>query len=226
MSLQGLISTTTRLRLVVQGLAVVIASSVVAPAAAQMLAGDGSVPCGSPLVIARGDTLSKVAERAYGDPLLYGILADANWSTLGGDPERLSVGMSIMVPCVDVDGKVLTADETATAAASLAAVVLATGPLTATELDTLFGPVALFPDQVLTPVLVAATFPIDVVKAGRFVAGATELTDQERATQAAGKPWDASVRDARRRLPGCGDPDERQHRLDRAGRRGRGRPDR
>jgi hypothetical protein len=73
-------------------------------------------------------------------------------------------------------------------------VVLAEGPLTAAELDTLFGPVALFPDPVLTPVLVAVTFPLDVVKAGRFVEGAADLSDQERAAQAADKPWDDSVR--------------------------------
>jgi Protein of unknown function (DUF3300) len=196
MSCQALLSGEAALRrLVVRGLAVaLVAGSAPAPVAAQMLVGDGSVECGGPLVIASGDTLSRISERAYGDPLLYGILADANREALGGDPERLSVGMSITVPCVDVSGEVLTPDEAAEAAASLEAVVLAAGPLTAAELDTLFGPVALFPDQVLTPVLVAVTFPIDVVKAGRFVMGAAALTDEERADEAAGQPWDASVR--------------------------------
>ena len=177
------------------GTIAIVAGSVAAPAVAQMLVGDGSVTCGGPHVIASGDTLSRVSERAYGDPLLYGILADANWETLGGDPEHVAVGMSITVPCIDVDGNVLTPEDSTEAAASLEAVVLATGPLTEAELDTLFGPVALFPDQVLTPVLVATTFPLDVVKAGRFVAGAAELTDQERAAQAVDKPWDDSVRE-------------------------------
>ena len=89
----------------------------------------------------------------------------------------------------------MTPEEAAEAAASLEAVVIAEGPLTPAELDTLFGPVALFPDQVLTPVLVAVTFPLDVVKAGRFVEGAADLSDQERAAQAADKPWDDSVRE-------------------------------
>ena len=78
---------------------------VTAPAAAQMLVGDGSVKCGGPYVISSGDTLSRVSERAYGDPMLYGILADANWDALGGDPEHLTVGMSITIPCIDANGK-------------------------------------------------------------------------------------------------------------------------
>ena len=182
-------------RLAARGLAVVVACGTAAPAAAQMLTGDGSVTCGNEHVVASGDTLSRIAQRAYGDPQLYRLLIDANSDVLGGDPERLAVGVSLAVPCIDVDGKVLTPDEAAGAAASLRTAVLASGPLTPAELDTLFGPVALFPDQVLTPVLVAATFPIDVVKAGRFVTGASALTDKERAAKAAAQPWDASVRE-------------------------------
>ena len=183
-------------RLLVRSLAVaLVAAPVTAPAAAQMLVGDGSVECGGPYVISSGDTLSGVSQRAYGDPLLYGILADANWDALGGDPEHVTVGMSITIPCIDANGKVLTPEEAAEAAASLEAVVVAEGPLTPAELDTLFGPAALFPDQVLTPVLVAVTFPLDVVKAARFVEGAADLSDQERAAQAADKPWDDSVRE-------------------------------
>jgi hypothetical protein len=175
--------------------AVVVAAPVAAPAAAQMLVGDGSVECGGSYVISSGDTLSSVSERAYGDPMLYGYLADANWDALGGDPEHLTVGMSIAVPCVDANGNTLTPERAAEAAASLEAVVIAEGPLTSAELDTLFGPAALFPDQVLTAVLVAVTFPLDVVKAGRFVEGAAELSDQERAAEAADQPWDDSVRE-------------------------------
>ena len=199
MSFRGLLSGeagASSRRLLVRSLAVaLVAAPVAAPAAAQMLVGDGSVKCGGPYVISSGDTLSRVSERAYGDPMLYGILADANWDALGGDPEHLTVGMSITIPCIDANGKVLTPEEAAEAAASLEAVVIAEGPLTPAELDTLFGPAALFPDQVLTPVLVAVTFPLDVVKAGRFVEGAADLSDQERAAQAADKPWDDSVRE-------------------------------
>ena len=175
--------------------AAVVASGLAAPAGAQVLRGDGSVTCGAPYAIARGDTLSRVAERAYGDPMLWDLLVEANRDVLGGDPEHLAVGMSIAVPCVDVSGKLLSAEEAAAEAGSIEAVVRAEGPLTPAELDTLFGPVALFPDQVLTPVLVAATFPLDVVKAGRFVEESAALPDQERAAQAADQSWDDSVRE-------------------------------
>ena len=183
-------------RLLHCSLAAVLAAAMVAPlASAQTLGGDETVDCGRPYVVAGGDTLSRIAQRAYGNPMLYNLLVDANRDTFGGDPDRLNVGMSITIPCVDVNGQTLTAEEAAEAAQSLAAVVKAEGPLTPTELETLFGPVALFPDLVLTPVLVATTFPLDVVRAGRFVAGSAELSDQDRAARVVDQLWDHSVRE-------------------------------
>ena len=182
--------------LLVRGLiAGVVTGAATTPVAAQLLVGDGSVACGGPYVIASGDTLSQVAARAYGDPMLYGVLVDTNQEMLGGNPESISVGMSIMIPCVDASGQILTTEEAAAAASSIQAAVAAEGPLSPDELDALFGPVALFPDQVLTPVLVAVTFPLDVVKAGRFVEDSQALSDQERAAQAADQTWDESVRE-------------------------------
>ena len=71
MSFRGLLSGeagASSRRLLVRSLAVaLVASPVAAPAAAQMLVGDGSVKCGGPHVISSGDTLSRVSERAYGD---------------------------------------------------------------------------------------------------------------------------------------------------------------
>lgn len=180
-------------------LGALVAGPVATPAIAQMLVGDGTVTCGTPYVVAGGDTLSRIAARAYGDPQLYGFLADANWEALGGNPESIAAGMSLTIPCVDATGATMTADqvakETARSAASLKEVVAVEGTLTPAELDTLFGPVALFPDKVLTPVLVASTFPLDVVKAARFVDETSELSDKERAAQAAKQDWDSSVRE-------------------------------
>jgi Protein of unknown function (DUF3300) len=171
-----------------------IAGSALSPVAAQVLVGDGSVACGGAYVMSGGDTLSRVAGRAYGDPMLYGLLVEANASVLA-DPNNVAVGTSILVPCVDASGRILTPEEASQAAASIEAAVAAEGPLDAAELDALFGPVALFPDQVLTPVLVAVTFPLDVVKAARFVETSADLSDQERAAEAADQPWDDSVRE-------------------------------
>jgi uncharacterized membrane protein YgcG len=172
-----------------------------APVAAQTLVGDGTVTCGAAYTVVPGDTLSLIARRAYGDPQLYGFIADANWDALGGNPENISVGMALTIPCVDASGKVLTAEEAAAQASSLEAAVAAAGPLTADQLDALFGPVALFPDAVLSRLLVAVTFPLDVVKAGRFIEQSADLPDTERATQAQAQPWDASVQELAAAFP-------------------------
>jgi hypothetical protein len=173
-----------------------------APVAAQTLVGDGSVVCGAgPYVVAPGDTLGRIAQRAYGDTQLYGFIADANWDALGGNPDSVSIGMSLAIPCVDATGKVLTPEEVATLAGSIEAVVAATGPLTEEQIDTLFGPVALFPDVVLSRLLVAVTFPLDVVKAGRFIESTADLPDTERATQARAQQWDSSVQELAAAFP-------------------------
>lgn len=174
--------------------AALVAGALAGPVAAQALRGDGTVVCGGTYVVAADDSLSRIARRAYGDAALYRLLLDVNQATLGGDPQHLDVGTELAVPCVDVTGTTLTVEEAAAAAASIEAVVKAEGPLTPLELETLFGPVALFPDPVLTAVLVAVTFPLDVVRAGRFVDGAADLADKDRAKQAAAQPWDDSVR--------------------------------
>ncbi len=172
-----------------------------APAWAQPLVGDGSIACGSTYTVVAGDTLSLVSERAYGDPLLYGFILDANFDALGGDAERVEIGMELEIPCVDASGRILTPEEAAEAAASIAAAIVAEGPLSADQLDALFGPVALFPDPVLSPLLVAVTFPLDVVKASRFVEDAAGMPDRERAAQAATQGWDESVRDLAAAFP-------------------------
>lgn len=61
------------------------------------------------------------------------------------------------------------------------------------EIDTLIGPVALFTDNLLAQVLTAATYPLDVVKADRFLDQSAELSDAARADAVAQKDWDESV---------------------------------
>ena len=178
-----------------------LAGTALTPAAAQMLVGDGSVTCGDSYAVESGDSLSRISESAYGDPQLYGFIADANWGAIGGNPENISVGMSLTIPCIDASGQVLMPEQAAEATASLEAAVATQGTLTPDQLDTLFGPVALFPDAVLTPVLVAITFPLDVVKAGRFVEESAELSDEERTDQAAEQDWDNSVKELAAAFP-------------------------
>jgi hypothetical protein len=144
-------------------------------------------------VVVSGDTLSRIAGRAYGEPMMFRAIVEANADVLRGNPEAIEVGMTLQIPCLDASGQPVTAEGAAAAVASMEAAMAAEGPLTPAELDALFGPVALFPDQVLTPVLVATTFPLDVVKAGRFVEEKADLTDEERSAEALKQPWDDSV---------------------------------
>lgn len=65
--------------------------------------------------------------------------------------------------------------------------------LTDEEIDDLVAPVALYPDALLAQVFVASTFPLDVMKAERFVEDSAELSDDERAAVAEAEGWDPSV---------------------------------
>lgn len=84
----------------------------------------------------------------------------------------------------EVQDKVEAGDDAGTDGADL---------LDADALDDLVAPVALYPDALLSQVLMAATFPLDVMKADRFVDDAGDMTDRERADAAKAEDWDESV---------------------------------
>lgn len=65
--------------------------------------------------------------------------------------------------------------------------------LSEAELDTLVAPVALYPDALLAQIFVAATYPLDVIKADRFVQANDKLGDKERVQAAEKQPWDPSI---------------------------------
>lgn len=65
--------------------------------------------------------------------------------------------------------------------------------LTDSELDDLVAPVALYPDALLAQVLVAATFPLQIVKADRVIADSEGLSDEELKAAIADQEWDPSV---------------------------------
>ena len=52
-------------------------------------------------------------------------------------------------------------------------------------LDDLVAPIALYPDALLAQIFVAATFPLDIVKADRFIDDNPDLADKDRDDQAA-----------------------------------------
>jgi hypothetical protein len=63
----------------------------------------------------------------------------------------------------------------------------------AETLDRLVAPVALYPDALLAQVFVASTYPLEVIKADRFVDDVEGLSDAERSEAAQAEDWDPSV---------------------------------
>ena len=62
------------------------------------------------------------------------------------------------------------------------------------ELEQMLVPIALYPDSLMSQVLMASTYPIEVVEADRFVKANPNLKGDELAKQLETKTWDASVR--------------------------------
>lgn len=65
--------------------------------------------------------------------------------------------------------------------------------LTKAELENLVAPVALYPDTLLIQVLVAATYPLQIVKADNFVTANAAMEAQALETAIAGEEYDESV---------------------------------
>jgi hypothetical protein len=60
-------------------------------------------------------------------------------------------------------------------------------------LDSLVAPIALYPDPILSQVLVASTYPIEIVEAGRWLEQNSSLKGKALTDAVAKQPWDASV---------------------------------
>ena len=61
------------------------------------------------------------------------------------------------------------------------------------QLESLVAPIALYPDPILSQALVASTYPLEIVEAGRWLSQHSNLTGKALADAAAKQPWDASV---------------------------------
>lgn len=62
------------------------------------------------------------------------------------------------------------------------------------ELDQLLAPIALYPDPLISQVLMAATYPMEVIEAARFVDSKPGLKGQALANAIEPQAWDASVK--------------------------------
>ena len=74
--------------------------------------------------------------------------------------------------------------------------VPSTPPLTAAQLDRLVAPIALYPDPLLAQTMMAATYPLEVVEADRWLQepATAALKADELTTAVQQKLWDPSVK--------------------------------
>lgn len=61
------------------------------------------------------------------------------------------------------------------------------------ELEQLVSPIALYPDTLLSHILIASTYPLEIIEAYRFIDQSDELSTQELESKAEERNWDPSV---------------------------------
>jgi hypothetical protein len=64
---------------------------------------------------------------------------------------------------------------------------------TSQQLESLVAPIALYPDPILSQLLVASTYPLEVVEAGRWLRNNKTLQGQALADAVKKQPWDPSI---------------------------------
>src|SRR5579864_4792209 len=72
----------------------------------------------------------------------------------------------------------------------------AAAPLTPGQLDQLTAPIALYPDALVGEILMASTYPLEIVEADRWLQQSANaaLTGDQLAAALAQQPWDPSVK--------------------------------
>src|SRR5579863_6631987 len=66
-------------------------------------------------------------------------------------------------------------------------------PLSPDQLDNLIAPIALYPDNLLSQVLVASTYPLEVVEASQWLQQNRNLQGQQLVNAAQQMNWDPSI---------------------------------
>src|SRR5947208_17185703 len=67
-------------------------------------------------------------------------------------------------------------------------------PLKKEELEQMVAPIALYPDSLLTQMLMASTYPLEIVQADRWAKAHPKVKDKELAAALEKQPWDPSVK--------------------------------
>src|SRR5689334_23386536 len=67
-------------------------------------------------------------------------------------------------------------------------------PFTPEELDQMLAPIALYPDSLLSQIMMAASYPIEIVEATRWSKANPGLKGDAAVAAVKGKTWDTSVK--------------------------------
>src|SRR6188768_2031310 len=78
--------------------------------------------------------------------------------------------------------------------ATAPAVEPAAKPLTNEELEQLVAPIALYPDSLMTQILMASTYPLEIVEADRYAKAHKDLKGDALAADLEKQDWDPSVK--------------------------------
>src|SRR5882724_10046666 len=118
---------------------------------------------------------------------------------MGRPMSKLAATLAILVLLGVAPARAQNAAPPAAAAAPVetaAQAQAAPTPLTADQIDQLCGPVALYPDALLSQLLVASAYPLDVVQAARWLEANKDkkLAGEALETALKDKPWDPSVK--------------------------------
>src|SRR6202790_4121075 len=103
---------------------------------------------------------------------------------------RLRHGFSFLLALVAIASTVAYGQQPIVAANEPSAVA---APLPQRELDALVAPIALYPDDLLAQVLMASTYPLEIVMAARFVQQSPSLTGDALDQALRDQNWDPSV---------------------------------
>ncbi|MBX3379596.1 MAG: DUF3300 domain-containing protein [Phycisphaeraceae bacterium] len=106
---------------------------------------------------------------------------------------KRGLALPLILLCLGSPTRILFAQDSAKPAAAPAAAP-AGDKLSAEQIDQLVAPIALYPDELLSQILMASTYPIEVVQADRWAKAHKDLKGDALAKALESETWDASVK--------------------------------
>lgn len=109
------------------------------------------------------------------------LLSTQYLSSLAKSFQKLVLGLMMVMPLLAVSPASLAAERDDV-------------DFSQAELDQMLAPIALYPDALLSQVLIAATYPLEVIQADRWVRSNKDLKAEDALKFAENKDWDPSVK--------------------------------